>query len=168
MEDLGIFVLGMAAFAMGVYHVARRRYVAVDEIGSVIGTYRGAAVVCQGVSEAFIGIGVAGVGLVRMLGAGDAAGAWLAERPWPLLVSGSLAAMFFGGFMMFGSIEQRRSRGRLLLSLPGRLLGMILVVLALGGLALGGLDLVAPTQFRSIVSSLRSLLPFDISERPRR
>jgi hypothetical protein len=166
MEDLGIFVLGMAAIAMGVYHVARRRYVAVDEIGSVIGTYRGAAVVCQGLSEAFIGVGVAGVGLVRMLGASDAGGAWLANRPWPLLVCGSLAALFFGGFMMFGSIEQRRSRGRLLLSLPGRLIGTIVVVLALAGLALGALDLVAPNRFRSLVNSLRSVLP-DTPAQPR-
>ena len=35
---------------------------------------------------------------------------------------------------------------------------MILVVLALGGLALGALDFVAPNQFRSLVNSLRSVL----------
>jgi hypothetical protein len=160
MQDLGILLLGVGAIVMGGYHVTRRRYVALNEIGAVIGTYRGAAVVCQGLSEVCIGVGVFCIGLVRMLGKDDAAGAWLATRPWPLFLCGSLAAFFFGGFMVFGSEEQRRSRGTLMLSLPGRLLGMIVIVLSLGGLALGVLDLVAPTQFQRGVDGLRrSLTP---------
>jgi hypothetical protein len=162
MEDFGIFLLGVGAMVMGVYHVARRRYVALNEIGAVIASYRGAAVVCQGLSEICVGVGVSCLGLVRMLNGSDAAGVWLASRPWPALLCASLAALFFGGFVMLGSEEQKRSRGRLIISLPGRLLGTIIIVLSLGGLALGVLDLVAPPQFQRSMERLRSMLPGDV------
>ena len=70
-----------------------------------------------------------------------------------------LAVMFFGGFMLLGSREQRQSRMWFMMSIPGRLLGLLLIVLALGGLALGILDLVAPTKFDRDVGTVRALLP---------
>jgi hypothetical protein len=164
MVDFGILLVGLGAVIMGIYHVARRRYVAIDEIGSVIGTYRGAAVVCQGLSEAFAGVGVLALGLVRVLGQNVAAADWLTRRPWPILVCGSVAALFFGCFMMLGSREQRQSRMWFMMSIPGRLLGLLLVVLALAGLVLGLLDLVAPTQFDRGVGTVRALLPRDFPE----
>jgi len=163
MEDFGILLLGVAAVAMGVYHVARRRYVAQDEIGTVIGTYRGRAVVCLGLSEICVGAGILSLGLLRMLNLGAAAAAWLTKRPWPLLLCGSLAALFFGGFMVLGSEEQRRSRGRLVLSLPGRLLGIVLMVLSLGGLAFAIVDFMAPAQFERGMDRLRAVFPSDMT-----
>jgi hypothetical protein len=164
MVDFGILLVGLAAVIMGIYHVGRRRYVAIDEIGSVIGTYRGAAVACQGLSEAFAGAGILTLGLVRVLGQTAAAADWLARRPWPILGCGSLAVLFFGCFMMLGSREQRQSRMRFLMSIPGRVLGLLLVVLALAGLVLGLVDLVAPTQFDRGVETVRALLPRDFPE----
>jgi hypothetical protein len=159
MENVGIFLLGVGAMVMGVYHVSRRRYVALNEIGAVIASYRGAAVVCQGLSEICVGVGVSCLGLARMLNGSDAAGVWLANRPWPALLCGSLAALFFGGFVMLGSEEQKRSRRRLIISLPGRLIGTIIIILSLGGLALAVLDLAAPTQFQRAIERLQSVLP---------
>jgi len=83
MENFGIFLLGVGAMVMGVYYVARRRYVALNEIGVVIASYRGAAVVCQGLSEICVGVGVSCLGVARMVPGSEAAGVWLANRPWP-------------------------------------------------------------------------------------
>jgi hypothetical protein len=167
MEDFGICLLGVGAIVMGVYHVKRRRYVALNEIGAVIGTYRGGAVVCQGLSEVCVGVGVLCIGLVRMLDAGERAGAWMATRPWPLLLCGSLAALFFGGFMVLGSEEQKRSRAGPVLSFPRRLLGVAVIVVSLGGLALGVLDLVAPAQFQAGADTLRSVFSGGTARPPR-
>jgi hypothetical protein len=158
MEDFGILLVGVGAMVMGLYHVTRRRYVAQNEIGAVIGTYRGTPVVCLGLSEICVGIGISSFGLLRMLHEGDAAGAWLANRPWPVLLGASFAALCFGGFVLLGSEEQHRSRGGLIINLPRRMLGLIIIVLSLGGVALGVLDLVAPTQFQRGMQQFRSVL----------
>ena len=103
MEDFGILLVGVGAMVMGLYHVTRRRYVAHNEISAVIGTYRRTPVVCLGLSEICVGIGISSFGSRRML-------------------------------------------------------GLIIIVLSLGGVALGVLDLVAPTQFQRGMQQFRSVL----------
>ena len=103
MEDFGILLVGVGAMVMGLYHVTRRQYVAQNEIGAVISTCRGTPVVCLGLSEICVGIGISSFGSRRML-------------------------------------------------------GLIIIVLSLGGVALGVLDLVAPTQFQRGMQQFRSVL----------
>jgi hypothetical protein len=162
MEDFGIFLLGVAAAVMGVYHVVRRRYVALDDIGTVIGTYRAGAVACQGAERNLR----RRWRVIPRTRTNALPGCWnrcvARGAALPSLLCASLAALFFGGFMVLGSEEQRRSRGRLVVSVPGRLIGMILIVLSLGGLALGVLDVVAPVQFQRGMERLRAVLRSDI------
>jgi hypothetical protein len=153
-EAVGVLLLGLAALGMGYRTIRRREEVAIDEIGKVIATWRGAAAVCQGLSVALAGIGIATFAAARLLGVGSLLETHLRQRPGALILFCSLAGLTWSLSLVFGSIEQRGSIRRRLAGLPGRLLGVLLSILATAGLAVGVWELVAPAGFDHVMHSL--------------
>jgi hypothetical protein len=163
-EEVGVLLLGLAALGMGYHTIRRREEVAIDEIGKVIATWRGPAAVCQGLSVALAGIGVATFAAARLLGVGSLLEAHLRQRPGILILFGSLAGLTWSLSLVFGSVEERGSLRRRLAGLPGRLLGVLLSILATAGLGVGVWELLAPAGFDHV---MHSLVPPSITARLR-
>jgi hypothetical protein len=153
-EEIGILLLGLAAVGMGLRTIRRREEVAVDEIGTVIATYRGPAALCQGISVVLAGLGIVTFAAARLLGLGPSLEHQVRDRPGLLILFVSLAGLAWSLSLVFGSVEQRGSSWRLVASLPGRLLGLSLGVLSAAGIGLGLWDIVVPAAFDHLVQSL--------------
>ncbi len=131
LEQAGVMLLGLVAVGMGLRTMRRREDTAIDEIGTVIATYRGPAAVCQGISVVLVGFGIVAFAVAQLLGLG----AWSMS-------------------LVFGTVEQRGSTWRLVSSVPARLLGLSLAVVSLAGLAVGLWDIVAPAAFEQAAHSV--------------
>jgi hypothetical protein len=153
-EEIGVLLLGLAAVGMGLRTIRRREEVAIDEIGTVIATYRGPAALCQGISVVLAGLGIVIFATARLLGLGPSIEHHVRDRPGLLILFVSLACLAWSLSLVFGSIEQRGSSWRLVASLPGRLLGVSLGVLSAAGLGLGLWEIAAPGAFDHLVRSL--------------
>ena len=152
-EEVGILLLGLAAVGMGLRTIRRHEEVAIDEIGNVIATYRGPAALCHGLAVILDVLAIISLAAASLLGLGSALQSYLRHRPGFLIVLASLAGLAWSLALVFGAVEQRGTAWRLVASVPGRLLGLSLSILALLGLALGVCELVAPSQFDLLVQS---------------
>jgi hypothetical protein len=153
-EQLGILLLGVVAVGMGLRTIRRREEVAIDEIGTVIATYRGPAAFCRGVSAVLTGLGIVAAALAGLLGLGAGMETQLRGRPGALISFASLAGLAWSLSLVFGSVEQRGSTLRLVAGAPGRLLGVVLTTVSVAGLGLGVWEMVAPAQFDHFIALL--------------
>jgi len=161
LPDLGVLALAAGAAASGVACAAYRRVVFVwpSEQRYRLVAWHGNAALCFGASLLVLGVAVAAAGLAHLGGRSpEAIRAAVLARPSLALVPAGAALLLLGVGTVVGFPEGRDpARGpawNLLLSLPGRLGGAILVLLGAGLLALGGYELLAPEQFDALVTTL--------------
>ncbi len=154
LEQAGVMLLGLVAVGMGLRTMRRREDTAIDEIGTVIATYRGPAAVCQGISVVLVGFGIVAFAVAQLLGLGPVLEEHVRERPGIVIIPVSLAGLAWTMSLVFGTVEQRGSMWRLVSSVPARLLGLSLAVISLAGLAVGLWDIVAPAAFEQAAHSV--------------
>ena len=135
------FLIGMEAAIMQRIVLGRRRY---NE------TYVGFAAYAQGMQFMMIGIFFIGASFLAYFDTGRDIFLQYVRRPWPVLVVVGFYCLM-QAVIAFGGYEEAKQGTRWIVVLnliTSRLLpGMILVVIGLGLLALGLLDLTAPVLF---------------------
>ncbi len=157
----GIFLVGVGILVGGA-EVLLRREVAFrvgEEQGSPGETFRGAAAVLWGVFFLVLGVGVLVFAAARPLGLEAAVGDFLKERPGAAILVGSLGSLGLGSALSLGSAEERSSLWAVVGSLPRRLFGIVLILLALVGVAVGLLEIVAPATFDRLLEAALGSLP---------
>ena len=95
----------------------------------------------------FIGLGLLSVGVVRALGMSASFSSYLSRRPGVALIVGGLIMASSGAATVIGPISWRDSPWDLLLRLPARLLGGLMVIVGLAAVILGLFESVSPLGF---------------------
>jgi len=144
----GISLFGVAAFLIGMEAaitrrivLGRRRY---DE------TYVGMAAYAQGMQFMMIGIFFISVSFLAYFDTGRDIFLQFVRRPWPVLITVGFYCLMQSVIAFWGYEEEKQgTRWIVILNLlTSRLLpGVILVVIGLGAVALGLLDLTVPAVF---------------------
>jgi hypothetical protein len=163
----GVAVAGLGVLVGGLGNVLARSVGYSDsglERGNqLIGyeSHRGLTAVLAGAFWMMLG-GLAVVGgAAHALGLGSSIERFLTGHPGIALLAIGLPVATYGIVSVLGTTEAapRRSFGRFLMSLPERLVGVVLLVGGLAAVAAGGLDLLAPGTFEGLRESLRDLAP---------
>lgn len=155
---LGTILLGAALAVTGAEMIRSRRYILYNSMGpaSRQERYSGGAAVAWGVFTLIAGGGVALAGGVALTGLDGAVGRLILSRPSLALVPAGVAFAALAMAYLIGS-DTWRDRSLLIQlgSLPHRLGGLILLLIALALLGLGGLDLLAPERFDRLIEGLK-------------
>ena len=144
----GISLFGIAALLIGAEAMITRRIV----LGSrrYNETYVGLPAIAQGYQFMFIGMFFLGVSFLAYFNTGRNLFLQLVQRPWPVLLTFGVYCLL-QSMIAIGSYEEAKQGTRwivILNLLTSRLLpGIILIVIGLGAVALGLLDLTAPAVF---------------------
>ena len=155
--SLGALPIGVSAFMWGVDAV-RTRTSDYDSSTTHEGyypafSYRGLAAVGDGVSLILWGVLIIAGGLLFLFHLEHSFIHGIKERPGLVLI--------FSGFLMasssltliLGAREENRVSGRMLVSIPRRLFGLLLFLTACGALLSGLYELVNPSGFDSLLAS---------------
>ena len=139
-----VFLIGMEAAITRRIVLGRRRY---DE------TYVGLAAYAQGVQFMMIGTFLILVSFLAYFDTGRDMFLQLVRRPWPVLLIFGIYCLI-QAVVAIGGYEEERQGTRWIVTMNlfiSRLLpGMILIVIGLGAVALGLLDLTAPIVFDTV------------------
>lgn len=139
-----VFLIGMEAAITRRIVLGRRRY---DE------TYVGLAAYAQGVQFMMIGTFLILVSFLAYFDTGRDMFLQLVRRPWPVLLIFGIYCLM-QAVIAIGGYEEERQGTRWIVTVNlfiSRLLpGMILIVIGLGAVALGLLDLTAPAVFDTL------------------
>jgi hypothetical protein len=139
-----MFLIGMEAAITRRIVLGRRRY---DE------TYVGLAAYAQGVQFMMIGTFLILVSFLAYFDTGRDMFLQLVRRPWPMLLIFGIYCLM-QAVIAIGGYEEERQGTRWIVTMNlfiSRLLpGMILIVIGLGAVALGLLDLTAPAVFDTL------------------
>lgn len=156
--NAGILTLG-AGFALGGMEaiVTRRIGFWSRSIGST--SYRGLAAVFQGAVFLMVGASVMAYALARFLNVEEAAFSLLRNRPGIIFLGLAVVLLGLGSANVLGAMEARGSLWTVLLSLPYRLGGLVLVVLGLIAMVIGLFELFDPDGFDDFVASIIEALP---------
>ncbi len=95
----------------------------------------------------FIGGSLAAIGAVRLVGLDAPFAAYLAHRPGSALIVAGLVMGGTGAATVIGPRSWRDSRWDLLLRLPARLFGLLLIAVGIAAFILGTFELLAPSRF---------------------
>ena len=159
-SDAGVLLLAVAGIAAGGVTIALRRVVFMAPTRRfVLLTWTGPAAVFSGASLVVLGVTAGAVAGLHLAGT-NAAGlkTLVVERPGLALAPAGAALLSRGLAFVVGFPEARDPHGgglwNALLSIPGRLGGLILVGLGGGALALGGWELLSPAAFDRAVAAL--------------
>jgi len=147
----GISLFGVAAFLIGAEAMISRRIVLGRRRYSE--TYVGLPAMAQGVQFMFIGGFFVGVSFLAYFNIGRDLFLQLVQRPWPVLLTFGVCCLM-QSVIVIGSYEEAKQGARWIVTLNllmSRLLpGIILIVIGLGAVALGLLDLTLPSVFDSL------------------
>ncbi|MBN1259990.1 MAG: hypothetical protein JXB35_04840 [Anaerolineae bacterium] len=163
---LGLMIVGLGMVGMGVKSIIARR---VDLSDSDVGygahtTYLGCTAMLWGISLATAGLALLAVGIVLMLGFGEALLVFVKARPGFLLAALGVFLSAEGATQVLGSREQARGFWSILGSVPGRLGGVLLTLTGLVMLGLGAFEIVAPAGFDALIERVLgpwTAYPFD-------
>ncbi len=157
----GVFLIGLGIAAAGLEAIFSREvgFSVAEEHGSYRETFGGLAAILWGVFFLVWGVGILVFAAARLFGLGELVAAFLKERPGAVILGGALGGLGLGSALALGSTEERHSFWALLGSLPRRLFGIALILLALLGMALGLLEVLAPAAFDGLVESAGASLP---------
>ena len=152
----GVFLAGLGTAVLGVLDIRSResRFEMGEEGYSRTETYRGLSAISWGVFFILLGLTLSGGAALVLFGLGDAALAFARARPGGLLILGGFLALTYALPTLRGAVEDNRQLGRLLTSLPGRLLSVLLIM---GGLLLIGLgvwETAAPGAYDAFLAGL--------------
>jgi hypothetical protein len=160
LADAGLLLLAAAGITAGGVTLALRRLVFLARTRRfVLRVWTGPGAVFAGVGLIVVGLMAGAVGVLHWAGT-SAAGlkALVVSRPGLLLAPAGAAFSCQGLALLIGFPEARDPRGgglwNALLSVPGRLGGLILLVLGAGALALGSWEILSPAAFDRAVASL--------------
>ena len=157
--DGGIALLGLGGLALGAYHVRRRRVAVRDGLDNLVGFWTGPAAVLQGVSEMIAGLGIAAYGVLGLAGMRTAASADVRQRPGLVLTFASLGALAWAGALMTARPETGGSSEGWTVRTARRLIGSVVALVALAGLLLGVIDLIAPRIVDGWIADVRRAIP---------
>lgn len=147
----GIFLFGIAAFLIGMEAAITRRVVLGRRRYNE--TYVGLPAYAQGVQFMIVGAFFMGVSFLAYFDMGRNLFLQLVRRPWPVLLTFGIYCLM-QAVIAIGGYEEEKQETRwivILNLLTSRLLpGVILIVIGLGAVALGLLDLIAPTMFDNL------------------
>ena len=158
---IGLGLLGLGIIFMGFDSIITRESSGIYSEANLTETYTGVSAVAEGVGFVLIGQGVLGGAIIHGLGAGSSVIAYIGKHPGLALLYSGAVALTFSIPGIIGSHEERRSRLAFLVSVPGRLFWLVIMLLAIAALLLGLLDLIAPSVFDSLWHQVQaSLHPF--------
>lgn len=144
----GISLFGMTAFLIGMEAIVKRRIVLGRRRYNQ--TYVGIAAIAQGFQFMFIAAFFIGVSIYAYFDAGRDLFLQFVRRPWPVLLTIGFYCLM-QSMIAFSGYEEEKQGERWIVTLnllTSRVLpGVILVVMGLGIMALGLLDLTAPAVF---------------------
>ena len=144
----GISLFGITALLIGVEAMITRRIVLGRRRYNE--TYVGLPAMAQGYQFMFIGMFFIGVSFLAYFNTGRDLFLQLIQRPWPVLLTFGVYCLL-QSVIAIGSYEEAKQGTRwivMLNLLTSRLLpGIILIVIGLGAVALGLIDLTAPAVF---------------------
>ena len=144
----GISLFGMTAFLIGAEAIVKRRIVLGRRRYNQ--TYVGIAAIAQGFQFMFIAAFFIGVSIYAYFDAGRDLFLQFVRRPWPVLLTIGFYCLM-QSMIAFSGYEEEKQGERWIVTLnllTSRVLpGVILVVMGLGIMALGLLDLTAPAVF---------------------
>lgn len=155
---LGTMLLGGAMVVAGLEMMRSRRYILYNSArhNTRKERYSGSAAVAWGIFSVISGAGIAVMGALVLTGLEGAAGRLVLARPSLALLPVGFAFGAMAMAYLIGSDTWRdRSIWIQLGSIPHRLGGLILLLMALALLGLGGLDLLAPERFDRLIESLK-------------
>ncbi len=150
----GVIFWGMDAVMEGRIRFTRHRHIRFAE------TYSGLAARAWGLVFAVAGFLLLGFGLLSLTNPRTPVSNSLlsffktAVGTSVLLIFGGLLGGIYALTLIFGSVEQRGSIARDLLSLPSRLWGLIVLLLCLGLIIVGMLRFVAPEVLDNLINAL--------------
>ena len=145
----GISLFGIAAFLIGAEALIKKRIV----LGRRRETYIGFPAMAQGVQFMFIGAFFVGVSCFAYFDTGRDIFLRLIRRPWPVLLTFGVYCLM-QAVIAIGSYEESKQGTRWIVMLnlfTSRLLpGIILIVIGVGAMFFGFLDLIVPTVFDNL------------------
>lgn len=154
----GLLLFAVGVFATGVDAIVRRH--TVERIRETHRTtiFEGGAAVLLGIALIVFAIGLAVAGAGFLFGAEARLLAAVQERPGGVLLSLGCVTAAGGGSRVLGARSWRGSAGRFLAYLPNRIGGLALVIVGIGLLLIGVLEVVDPAGFDRLAAPV--LAPF--------
>ena len=143
----GLLSLGIGLILIGINDIVTRESVEQDDAGYIT-TYRGWSAIFGGILWIVLGIAVLVGAIAVFFGQQGALLQWVGKHPGIGLIGAGLVALSFGGRMLFGAEEQKDSALPFLISLPGRVFGLLLIFLGVVLLATGILEILFPSVFQ--------------------
>jgi hypothetical protein len=152
---IGLSGLGWVILRMGLEALVKRESTETDEQGNT-STFRGCSAIFVGVLWILVSAAFFGAGLVFLLGQQQPFLKWATQHPGFWFIGLGLILLSHGGNSLLGSEEQRSSATAFLLSLPGRLfaLGVMLVGAVL--FATGAVQFCFPAEFQQCMDFFHS------------
>jgi hypothetical protein len=159
--QLGMLPIGLGVILFGVDAIQKRgsSYMVGGEDVERSETYYGFAAIMDGIVLSMLGLVITVYAGIALLGQGDNALAFIRNHPSPALLFGGALAAAYSFTLILGTHESRRLPWSFLSSLPGRVLGIVLLFLSLGALFLGGLEIISPNGFDQLIATLKASLP---------
>jgi len=155
LAGIGLFGLGIGLVLIGIDDIVTRESVEQDDAGYV-STYRGWSAIFGGVLWIVLGItSLVSAGAV-LLGQQDFLLQWVMQHPGLGLIGLGLAALGSGGRILFGAEEQKDSTLSFVVSLPGRIFGLIVIFIGLALMAAGVVEILFPVLFQSGIAAFQT------------
>lgn len=157
----GLATIGAGVFCWGLGGVLGRRVVFSRPGSRHSASYYGLAARAWGALLCLAGAAVAGLGFTPLLKPG-ASVAGLAASPLAAgsgMLLGGLAGMLYAVTLILGRAEGGDSWARRVLSLPGRLLGLLMLLASAAVAATGAVRIAAPQVYEDAVRAINERLP---------
>ncbi|MBN2008866.1 hypothetical protein JW960_05935 [candidate division KSB1 bacterium] len=155
---VGLAILGIVSIALGIDHIRKKSASEVSgEDSQTYRTYTGTAAVLSGVASILIGIVLILISCALIFNAGNSMWLAITQRPGVALLLIGLLMIAWGGQAMIGAHEEspRRSVWLFLASLPGRMFGIILVVVGFAIGVFGVIDIFVPDELQCLYQTLK-------------
>jgi len=147
LAGVGLFSMGIGLILIGINDIVTRESVELDDAGYMT-IYRGWSAIFGGILWIVLGIAALAGAIAVFFGQQGALLQWVGKHPGIGLIGAGLVALSFGGRMLFGAEEQKDSALPFLISLPGRVFGLLLIFLGVVLLATGILEILFPSVFQ--------------------
>ena len=150
---LGVFLAGAGIALGGLESLATRR-MCFRPSEDAYEAYAGAPAVIVGLMALLVGAGIVAAAYLLADGQWHSMLAYLTRRPAPLLAAAGLLMIGIGVLMMLNPQGRRGWAWTLLVRVPRGLLGLVIVVTGLAGIALGVWEWLEPSAYDRFVASL--------------
>lgn len=157
---IGIGFLGFSSVGWGIEEFSKKQesYSIFDQDNSRKEAYRRIAAITSSLVLILIGVGMIAASGLGLIGLGDIAIQFIRIRPGILLIFLGTLGFSFSFQLITGSEESKKSFWLILGSIPGRIFGVILLLVSIAVILAGILEALLPEKFFQLIRSILSHL----------